>query len=275
MTSLAARQTKSKLPNLRESLEQMDRVLIAFSGGVDSTFLLKIAEDTLGAKVLAVTARSPAYPEEEYVQACRLARRMGVEHLTIESRELENDHFVENPPQRCYYCKRELFGDLLAIARERGIPFVSDATNLDDCSDYRPGRRAARELGVRSPLQEVGMTKQEIRDLSKALGLPTWDKPAMACLASRFPYGETITRDGLRRVAGAERRLREFGFEHVRVRSHANIARIEVLAGQIEALARADGRQEIVDALKALGFSYVAVDLQGYRTGSLNEELAS
>ncbi len=265
--------TDTKLAALRNILRGMGKVLLAYSGGVDSTFLLKVAGEVLGEGVLAVTAVSPTYPEAEHRSACRLARRLGAKHISVQSNELEVQGFCQNPPQRCYYCKKELFQRLRQIAAGEGIAYLLDGSNLDDCSDYRPGRKAGEEEGVRSPLVEAGLTKEEIRMLSKQMGLPTWDKPAMACLASRFPYGERITANKLQRVERAERLLRELGFRQLRVRSHGDVARIEVEVERVQDLTDLALRQRIVKELKGLGFVYVTLDLEGYRTGSLNEAL--
>lgn len=247
--------------------------MLAYSGGVDSTFLLKAASEVLGDRLLAVIAVSPTYTQEEYERACSIAHSLGVRHLSIETNELENPEFRKNPPDRCYYCKKELFQKLRTIAGREGIAIVADASNLDDCSDYRPGRRAAQEAGIRSPLIEAELKKNEIRILSKKSGLPTWDMPSMACLASRFPYRETITLEKIRRVDGAERFLWDLGFRQVRVRSHDKLARIEVDADRVHELTTPGRRERIIGELKRLGFTYVTIDLEGYRTGSLNEVL--
>lgn len=246
---------------------------MAFSSGVDSTFLLCVAHEELGERVVAATARSRTFPRRELDEAVAFCRAEGIRHEIIESEELDIPRFAENPPDRCYHCKRELFGKLLAFAHENGLAAVLEGSNIDDDGDYRPGRRAIRELGILSPLHEVGFTKAEIRALSREMGLPTWNKPSFACLASRFPYGERITAAGLARVERAERWLRDagLGLTQLRVRSHGDMARIEVSPGDIPRLAAR--AEEIAAALKSFGFAYVALDLQGYRTGSLNEVL--
>jgi len=251
----------------------MESVLVAYSGGVDSTFLLKVASDLLGNKVLAVTAISPTYSGEERNEARQTCRELRVRQICITTNELDNSNFTGNPPERCYHCKKELFGKLREIATEEGIPVVTDAGNVDDCSDYRPGRKAAQEIGVRSPLIEAGMTKNDIRALSREMGLASWSKPAMACLASRFPYGESITLEKLSRVEKAERLLRRLGFRQVRVRSHGKLARIEVDSARVPDLTAPETADNVVRELKRFGFLYVTVDLQGYRTGSLNEAI--
>ena len=262
-----------KIDALRGLIRDMGSVLVAFSGGVDSTFLAKVAFDALGEKTAAVTARSETYPEFEFDEAVSLAQRIGIRHEVIHTEELGIDGFRDNPPERCYYCKRELFGKLCAMAAEMEIEHVADGSNADDVDDFRPGMKATRELGVRSPLREAGLTKEEIRRASRALGLPTWDKPPYACLSSRFPYGEPITPEGVRQVGKAEEFLRGLGLRQLRVRHHGDTARIEVPPDEIASLAAADTRRAIVEQLKALGFTYVTLDLEGYRTGSMNEIL--
>jgi len=264
---------KQKLDTLQRLLKDMGSLVLAYSGGVDSTFLLKVAKEALGDNVLAVTAVSPTYTQEEYERACKMARSLGVRHLSIQTKELENPEFLKNSPRRCYYCKKELFQELRTIADQEGISFVADASNQDDCSDYRPGRIAAKEAGIRSPLIEAGLKKNEIRELSREMGLPTWDLPAMACLASRFPYGEFLTLKKIKRVDQAEKFLRDLGFPQVRVRSHGEIARIEVHANLAKKLTNLEVGLKVVRELKRLGFVYVTLDLEGYRSGSLNEVL--
>ena len=246
---------------------------MAFSSGVDSTFLLRVAHEELGDRVIAVTARSHTFPQRELEEARTFCRTEGVRHEIVDSEELDIPGFAENPPDRCYHCKKELFGKLLAFARRNGLAGVIEGANRDDDGDFRPGRRAIRELGIRSPLHEVGLTKAEIRALSRGMGLPTWRKPSFACLASRFPYGERITAAALDRVAQAEQWLMEagLGLAQLRVRAHGDLARIEVPPEEIAHLAARAG--EISAAFRRFGFAYVTLDLQGYRTGSLNETL--
>lgn len=264
---------QQKLDHLKQILREMHSVLIAFSGGTDSAFLLKVASDTLGNRVLAVTAESQIHPDFETAGARELAKSLSVRHEGIDSAEMQHETFLRNSPDRCYHCKKQLFSELKRMADRRGIPWIADGSNADDTGDYRPGMKALAELGVRSPLEEAGLTKAEIRSLSKALGLPTWDRPAMACLASRIPYGRRITPDILARVAEAERLLHRLGFQQARVRDHGDIARIEVLPEKKDVFLDKDMTDLLVIKLKTLGYKFITLDLEGYRTGSLNEAL--
>jgi len=265
---------KGKTQKLKEIFQSMGKVVVAFSGGADSTLLLRVAQDTLGNKnVLAVTALSPLYPERELAGVKKMIETLGARHRLIESNELEIPGFSKNPSNRCYYCKDKLFRELLDIAREEGIPFVAEGSTLDDDKDHRPGRMAIQELGIRSPLKEAMFTKIEVRKLSKGLGLPTWDKPSFACLASRFPYGEEITEEGLRMVDEAEDFLFGLGFKQVRVRHYGNLARIEILKEEMARLMNGSLREKVVNHLKEIGYLYITLDLQGFRSGSMNEVL--
>lgn len=264
---------QKKYQKLESILQQMQSVLVAFSGGVDSTLLLNVAHRVLGDKVLAVIATSETYPDKEIQEAIALTKDMGVRYQVIESCEMENPNFVSNPPDRCYHCKMELFSKIKDIAHNEGIPYVLDGSNYDDTDDYRPGARAVAELEVRSPLKEVELTKQEIRELSLWLELPTWDKPAMACLSSRFPYYSEINSAALKQIAQAEEFLRTLGFSQLRVRHHDTMARIEVPAEDIQKVLDSGLRDAIVQKFKELGYTYITLDLAGYRTGSLNETL--
>jgi uncharacterized protein len=247
--------------------------LIAFSGGVDSSFLVAVAHEVLGERAIAVTALSPAIPAVEVEEARRLAARLGVRHLVVETKEMDSPAYVQNSPDRCFHCKSELFDRLRSLAADLQLACVADGSNADDERDFRPGRRAAAAHDVRSPLAEAGLTKDEIRLLSKARGLPTWDKPAMACLASRLPYGMPVTAAALEQVEAAEAVLRALGLRQLRVRHHGNIARIEVDEAGFALLTQDGTRHAVTEKLKALGYLYVTLDLAGFRSGSLNEAL--
>lgn len=262
---------KQKYNSLKKIVKDTGSAVVAFSGGLDSSLLLKVAQDVLGSKVLAVTALSPTYPAWEAEDARRVAEEIGARHRTIHSCELDLPGFRDNPPERCYYCKKELFSQLRKIADEEGFESVLVGANVSDLSDYRPGHRAAEELGVKSPFLEADMTKEDIRSLARELGLSVWDKPALACLASRFPYGERITEEKLNTVAHAEQLLKKLGVRQYRVRVHGDSARIETDPESFECVMR--NREMIVDHLKKEGFQFVALDLEGYRTGSMNATL--
>ena len=269
-------QLQRRFAQLKDIVGGLRSVVIGFSGGVDSTFLLKVASDVLGPQnVLAASARSESFPEMEMAGAVKLAQSLGVRHMVFDSEEMSDPDFAGNSPDRCYFCKKELFSKLWQIARREGLASVADASNYDDATrDYRPGLRAARELDVRSPLQEARLRKAAIRELSRRLGLPTHDKPSMACLASRIPYGESITAEKLERVKGAEAVLRDMGLKQFRVRSDNRTARIE-LGPQEDAAALAGGEaaRRVVAEFKQLGYTYVTLDLEGFRSGSMNEVL--
>jgi len=260
-----------KIEKLKNILRDLGSVLVAYSGGVDSSFLLKIAKEVLGNKVLAVTAASPTYPKEELEFSKKIAKKLGVRHMVIHTYELDNNTFISNPANRCYFCKKELFEKLSEIAKQKKLEFVVDATNLTDKKDLRPGSKAKLEFGVYSPLAQAGFTKEDIRRESRKMGLPTWDKPSLACLASRIPYGVAITRTALKQINEAEIALRKLGFKQLRVRHYGDLARIEVEKKQIPRLIK--NRESIVEKIKKLGYNYVTLDLEGYRTGSMNEVL--
>ena len=266
---------EEKEQKLRALLKGYGRVALGFSGGVDSTLLLQIALDELGAEnVLPVLADTPSLPRSEFAEALRLAEGLGAACTVVDPRELDDPNYAANPADRCYFCKKHLFRLIAETAAAKGFGVVLDGNNADDAGDYRPGRRAAQELGVESPLMEAGLTKAEIRALSAREGLPTAEKPAMACLASRIPYGTPVTAEVLGQVERAEAGLRAAGFGQCRVRHHGEVARLEVPASDLARLVEAGVRERVVEGVKAAGYRYVALDLQGYRTGSLNEALA-
>lgn len=262
-----------KFTRLKEDLKQMERVIVAYSGGVDSTFLLKASSVAGMERILAVTALSETLPHEELSIAREITSALSIEHRIITTEELKNKNFSDNPPDRCYYCKKELFSKLKDIATKENFSFILDGTNTDDIRDHRPGRRAAKEMGVHSPLLNAGFNKKEIREISRTLGLPTWNKPATPCLSSRFPYGQKITAEGLERVNHAENFLKRLGLTEIRVRDHSGIARIEVIQEEFAILMEKNNRKEIITLLKSLGYKYITLDLQGFRSGSLNENL--
>jgi len=258
-----------KFEKLKEILTGMGSVVVAYSGGTDSTLLLKVAHDILGDKVIALTAVSASLPAADRAEAEEIARQIGARHILVESDETSDPEYLANTPNRCFFCKKETFGRLTAYAKEHGYQALVDGTNADDTGDYRPGRKAASEYNVRSPLLEAGLTKAEIRQLSRELGLPNWDKPAAACLSSRIPYGTKITVETLLQVERAEAMLHALGLRQLRVRHHGQIARIEAEPEDFPRLL--DHRDEIVTALKAIGYTYVSLDLAGFRSGSMND----
>ena len=263
----------TKYDALRSRLQELGSLAVAFSGGVDSTFLLRVAHDVLGDRAIAVTAAPPFVPVREQKEASDFCREAGIRQIVIPAEALDLDGIRHNPPDRCYHCKRMIFGRIIKTAEQNGISHVAEGSNTDDTGDYRPGMRAIRELGVLSPLLEADLSKSDIRTLSKELSLPTWDKPSFACLASRFVYGETITDERLSMVDRSEQLLLDLGFRQFRVRIHGDLARIEILPVDFDRIMDAECRAKIYSELKSYGFSYVTLDLAGYRTGSMNEVL--
>jgi uncharacterized protein len=263
----------AKLERLASNLKGYGSLLVAFSGGVDSTFLLKMAVDTLGDKAVAFTEASPLHQSWELDESHALAEKLGVKQIIFRSDELDNSAFAANPPDRCYICKQAIFNKAIGKAKELGLAQVVDGSNIDDLSEYRPGRKALEELNIKSPLLEAGFTKTDIRTASRILGLPTWNRQSLACLASRFPYGTAMTSERLRQVETCETFLRNHGFSTFRVRYHGDLARIEVTVEEILRLALPPLRERVVEHFKAAGFTYVTVDLQGFRSGSMDELL--
>ena len=267
-------EVEEKLSKLKVIVSKLESVVVAFSGGVDSTLVAKVCYDTLKDNSMAVTARSETYPDFEFKESQELAREIGIKHMVVDTSELAIEGFANNPPERCYFCKTELFGKLKEIAKEHGFLNVADGANLDDTQEFRPGLKASKELNVRSPLKEAGLAKEDIRKVSKLLDLPNWNKPAYACLSSRFPYGQSITEEKISMVSKAEKYLRDLGLIQFRVRHHETIARIEVLPEDIHTLTNSPAKEDLTARFKEIGFTYVTLDLTGYRSGSMNEVLS-
>ncbi len=266
---------EAKVLSLRNLLRELERVVVCFSGGVDSSYLLAESVSQLNQNAVALTAVSPSLADEEGADARRLAEHLGARHVLVETHELDDPRYAANPVNRCYFCKTEVYGVAVEQARRLGIPNLLDGFNVDDRGDHRPGRKAALEYGVRSPLDELGFTKADIRQAARSIDLPVWDKPALACLSSRFPYGTPITPERLTQVGRCERVLRDLGFRVYRVRYHDQVARVEVASQELQKLLDPAVREEITQRFREAGFAYVTVDLQGYRTGSLNEAVTA
>jgi pyridinium-3,5-biscarboxylic acid mononucleotide sulfurtransferase len=273
LTALISNSVSEKLHQLEAIFREMDQALVAYSGGIDSTLMAHIAHHVLGDRALAVTAISPSLLPDDLEDAKIQALEMGVTHRLIETHEMDNPNYTSNPINRCYFCKSELYDTLKPLAQEWGYSYIVDGVNADDLQDYRPGIQAAKERGTRSPLAEVGITKLEVREMARSLGLPWWDKPAQPCLSSRFPYGEAITVEKLRRVGQAERYLRTLGWQTLRVRSEGEVARIELPAEQIPVFVAQTNLEELVQQFQSYGFVYVTLDLEGFRSGKLNQVL--
>lgn len=262
-----------KKERLLKHIKRLGSLAVGFSGGVDSTLLVAAARQVLGDRVLALTAESPTHPRKELANATALARTLGVRHVCIQTDEMQDPDFISNGPERCYYCKRRLFAAMRRVAQQEGIDHLAHGANVDDLSDYRPGNKAAEELGVLAPLNLAGLTKADIRQLAKQMGLPNWDRPAMACLATRIPYGDTIGAGTLEQIDRAERRVLKAGATYCRVRHHGNLARIEIYPDDMERLMQPDVRHDLIQDLKTIGYQYVCMDMEGYISGKMNREL--